>query len=48
MGNASSGELGENRDSLVYDWLLDRVDGKEATSERILVDSRGDQIVSPF
>ena len=48
MGNASSGELGENRDSLVYDWLLDRVDGKAATSERILVDSRGDQIVSPF
>ena len=48
MGNASSGELGENRDSLVYDWLLDRVDGKPATSERILVDSRGNQIVSPF
>ena len=48
MGNASSGELGENRDSLVYDWLRDRVDGKQATSERILVDSRGDMISHPY
>ncbi len=48
MGNASSGELGENRDSLVYDWLRDRVDGKQATSERILVDSRGDMISRPY
>jgi hypothetical protein len=40
--------LGENRDSLAYDWLRDRVDGKQATSERILVDSRGDMISRPY
>jgi dipeptidyl aminopeptidase/acylaminoacyl peptidase len=48
MGGASSGELGENRDSLVYDWLRDRVDGKAVTSERVLVDNRGDRNVRPF
>lgn len=48
IGNASSAELGPARDSLVYDWLRDRVDGKPLTSERILIDNRGDRIVRPF
>ena len=48
IGNASSAELGESRESLVYDWLHDRVNGKLATSERVLVDSRGNSNSSPF
>ncbi len=48
IANASSAELGEGRESLVYDWLRDRVDGKEATSERVLVDSRGTLNASPY
>jgi len=48
IGNASSAELGESRDSLVYDWLRDRVDGKEFTSERVLIDSRGHRNARPF
>jgi len=48
MGNASSGDLGEARDSLVYDWLRDRADGKPAASENILINARGEMIVSEF
>ena len=48
MATASSGELGESRESLVYDWLRDRVDGKTAGSERILIDNRGHMNVSSF
>jgi len=48
MGNASSGELGESRESLVYDWLRDRADGKPAVSERVLVDSRGNWNATPY
>lgn len=48
MATASSGELGEARDSLVYDWLRDRVDGKPVTSERVLVDSRGNMHATPY
>jgi dienelactone hydrolase len=48
MGNASSGDLGEGRESLVYDWLRDRVDGKPVTSERVMVDSRGHMNATPY
>lgn len=48
IANAASAELGENRDSLVYDWLRDRVDGKPAVSERVLVDSRGTMHATPY
>ena len=48
IGNASSAELGESRESLVYDWLRDRVDGTRATSERVLVDNRGNWNASPY
>ena len=41
MKFAASADLGEDVDSLVYDWLRDRVDGKPVSSERIWVDSRG-------
>lgn len=48
IGNAASAELGESRESLVYDWLRDRVDGKPVTSERVLIDSRGQMNVTPY
>ena len=48
VANASSAELGENRDSLVYDWLRDRVDGKIAVSEKVIVDSRGNLNATPY
>jgi dipeptidyl aminopeptidase/acylaminoacyl peptidase len=48
MANASSGELGESRDSLVYDWLRDRVDDNPAISERVLVDNRGNMSATPY
>jgi dipeptidyl aminopeptidase/acylaminoacyl peptidase len=48
VANASSAELGESRDSLVYDWLRDRADGKPCVSERVLVDSRGRLNATPY
>ena len=48
MAGASSSALGENRDSLVYDWLRDRADGKPVTSERVFVDSRGVMHATPY
>ena len=48
VANVSSAELGENRDSLVYDWLRDRVDGKIAVSEKVIVDSRGNLNATPY
>jgi len=48
MAQASSGELGESRDSLVYDWLRDRVDGKPAVSEKCWIDNRGQMTVEPY
>ena len=43
-----SGELGEDRESLVYDWLRDRVDEKLVISEKVLVDSRGVMHPTPY
>tara|TARA_A100001037_G_scaffold50914_1_gene42922 strand:- start:8498 stop:9739 length:1242 start_codon:yes stop_codon:yes gene_type:complete len=48
MANAASGELGEDRESLVYDWLRDRIDDKPVLSERILVDSKGVMHPTPY
>ncbi len=48
MAQASSGDLGENRDSLVYDWLKDRVDGKPAVSEKCWIDHRGKMTKTPY
>lgn len=45
---ASSADLGESPESMVYDWLRDRVDGKPMSSERILVDSRGNMNATPY
>ena len=48
VAQASSAELGENRESLVYDWLRDRVDGKPCKSEKVLVDSQGKMHSTPY
>ena len=48
VAQASSAELGENRESLVYDWLRERVDGKPCESERVLVDARGEMHATPY
>ena len=48
IANASSAALGENRESLVYDWLRDRVDGKPVASQRVFVDNRGQRNVTPY
>ena len=48
MGNASSAELGESRDSLVYDWLLDRANGRAMPSQKVLIDSRGQWNATPY
>ncbi len=48
MKFAASADLGESVDSLVYDWLRDRVDGKPVNSERIWVDSRGKINATPY
>ena len=48
IGMASSAELGENREVLVYDWLRDRADGKPAETEKVLVDSSGNMNAGPF
>jgi pimeloyl-ACP methyl ester carboxylesterase len=48
VAQASSAELGESRDTLVYDWLRDRVDGKPFRSEKVLVDSSGKMHATPY
>ncbi|MCZ6447645.1 MAG: alpha/beta hydrolase [Alphaproteobacteria bacterium] len=48
VAQASSSELGENRESLVYDWLRDRVDAKPCVSEKVLVDSAGKMHATPY
>jgi len=48
IAQASSSELGENRESLVYDWLRDRVDAKPCVSEKVLVDSVGKMHATSF
>jgi dipeptidyl aminopeptidase/acylaminoacyl peptidase len=48
LAGAASSALGENRDSLVYDWLRDRADGKPAASEKVMVDNRGVMHATPY
>ncbi len=41
VGDAASVTFGEDKVVMMLDWLLDRVNGKPAVSERIFVDSSG-------
>lgn len=48
IAGAPSAENGESRDTLVYDWLRDRADGKPAVSEMVLVDASGRMNATPY
>lgn len=41
LSDSMSVRLGENRNTMIADWLKDRFDGKPATSERVFIDSSG-------
>jgi len=45
---APSAENGEDRNTMLADWLLDRVNGKPAKSERVWIDSAGRAHAEPF
>lgn len=45
---APSAELGESRETLVYDWLRARVDGQPMKSERWFVDGSGRVEITPY
>jgi pimeloyl-ACP methyl ester carboxylesterase len=45
---APSAENGEDRNTMLADWLLDRVKGKPAKSERVWIDSSGRAHSEPF
>jgi pimeloyl-ACP methyl ester carboxylesterase len=48
VGDAPSVENGEEKNTLIADWLLDRIAGKKMRSERVWVDSRGEAHAAPF
>ena len=41
INEGTSVQLGENRATMIADWLKDRLDGKPANSERVYIDSSG-------
>lgn len=48
VGDAPSVANGEDKVTMIADWLLDRVNGVPVTSERVWVDSAGREHVTPF
>jgi dipeptidyl aminopeptidase/acylaminoacyl peptidase len=48
VGDAPSVENGEDKSTLLADWLLDRIKGKKAKSERVWVDSSGRATATAF
>jgi pimeloyl-ACP methyl ester carboxylesterase len=48
VGDAPSVENGEEKNTLIADWLLDRLAGKTMRSERVWVDSRGEAHAESF
>jgi pimeloyl-ACP methyl ester carboxylesterase len=47
VADAPSVENGEDKNSLLADWLLDRIEGKPFRSERVWIDSSGKETVEP-
>lgn len=47
VGDSMSVALGENRNTMIADWMNDRFDGKPATSERVFIDLSGRATVAP-
>lgn len=48
VAGAPSAENGEDRNTMLADWLLDRVNGKTVKSERVWIDSSGKAHNEPF
>lgn len=48
VGDAPSVEAGEDKNTMLADWLLDRIKGRKVTSERVWIDSSGRATVQPF
>ena len=48
VGDAPSVENGEEKNTLIADWLLDRIAGKPMQSERVWIDSRGEAHATGF
>jgi dipeptidyl aminopeptidase/acylaminoacyl peptidase len=48
VAGAPSAENGEDRNTMLADWLLDRVKGKPVKSERVWIDSSGRAHSEPF
>ena len=47
-GNNLSSVLGENWFTMLADWCLDRIDGKPAPNERVLINSLGKANAEPY
>lgn len=48
VGDAPSVANGEEKVTMIADWLLDRINGKPVVSERVFVDSSGRAHVTPY
>jgi pimeloyl-ACP methyl ester carboxylesterase len=48
IGGNTSSYLGENWFSMLADWCLDRVNGKPAPNERVLINSLGQATATPY
>jgi len=48
LNEGASVQLGENRATMIADWLKDRLDGKPATSEKVFIDSTGRATTTPI
>jgi pimeloyl-ACP methyl ester carboxylesterase len=48
VGDAPSVDNGEDKNTMLADWLLDRIDGKPCASERVWIDSSGVPHTTPF
>ena len=45
---APSAENGEDRNTMLADWMVDRINGKSMKSERVWIDSSGRAHAEPF
>ena len=48
IGGGSAAYFGENWYSMLADWCQDRVNGKEAPNEKVLINTMGQQEVTPY
>jgi pimeloyl-ACP methyl ester carboxylesterase len=48
VGDAASVDNGDDKNTMLADWLLDRINGKPARSERVWIDSSGRAHAEPF